>query len=391
MKTRVFVITPDNFPPDIRIEREVRTLVNAGYEVFICASDETPTHYRTLNYHGAKVVYIGYRKFKGIPLLDWRKIFSILYEVQPDIIHIHNPQLYIQILVAIKKSRRKIKVIFDDHELWTIYSLFYKTTPLLKLLLVLLFFILEFTAVKLSDIVITVSENMKKILVKLFRINENKVFSIENFEDIDMLSSLSSSSLLIDFKKDGDFIICYMGGTEEHRGLKYLFQSLTYLKKDVVDRLRILIIGPMSKSLRENLLRLPTHISMKIFVTGFLPLKVALNYLKCSDIAVITYEKNPYTMYALPNKLCIYLYAKKPVIATKLSALETYFDGSIYFVPEPKPHMLAEAISNLYQDENMRNKLSMLGYRLVIRKNNWKTISKKLLKIYKSLETKRDL
>lgn len=389
MNTSVLVITPDFFPPDVRIEREVKTLINAGYEVFICASDETPAYYKISSYHGAKVIYVNYKKLKGISFLDWRKMLTIIHEIRPDIIHVHNPQLYIQILLAIKKYCKKVKIIFDDHELWTIYSLFYKTNLLLRLLVIILFFVIEFIAITFSDIVITVSENMKETLIKLFKANRSKVFSIENFEDIDFLSSLSNDLSLIDFKKDGNFVICYMGGTEEHRGLNFLLQSLKYLTKDVFDKVLILIIGPLSKSLRKELSLLPTGLLRKIVITDFLPLKVAFSYLNYADIAVIPYKKNPYTMYALPNKLCIYFYAKKPVIATRLSALETYFGNAVYFIPEPKPRDLAEAISQLYRDEKKRNELAMLGYHLVIRKHNWKVISRKLLRVYRFLEKRK--
>ena len=383
---KVAVITPDNFPPDIRIEREVRTLLASGYELCIYASDKTPVSKRVSNYLRAKVVYLNYKIIKGFSFMDWRELLSVLGEFNPDAVHIHNPQIFVQGYLAARKL--KAKVVFDNHELWTVFSLFSKVSYPLRLPLLLIYFVLELVAAKVSDVVITVSEDMKDTLHRVFRVNKKKIFAVENFEEVSLLSSLESNLNKPSLTSVGNdkFVVCYMGGTEEHRGLRYLLESLKYIESSVLDKILILIVGDMSENLRETISRLPKNLSSKVVVTGFLPFNSALAFLKKADIAVIPYEKNAYTMYALPNKASIYLYFRKPVLATELRTLKRYFGNAMYFVPEPHPRKFAEGIVKLYYDKQLRESLATKGYNLIVRRNNWEYTSQKLKKIYQMFE-----
>jgi len=56
-KPTIVHITPNSFDPDVRIEREVRTLVKASYQVFVLASEETEKRFRCKSYEDAEVIY----------------------------------------------------------------------------------------------------------------------------------------------------------------------------------------------------------------------------------------------------------------------------------------------------------------------------------------------
>ena len=384
-KLTVVHITPDSFPPDIRIEREVRTLIKAGYNLLIYASDETEARFRRDSYKGAKVIYCKWIKVKGFCLVSWRTLFELLKRVKPCIIHVHNPQLFPQVMLVAKKLGAK--VVYDNHELWSMFATFYKTNPILKLMMIPLYFFLELIAVIFSHAIITVSEEMKNILCRLYRVNPNKVFVLENFEEITTLSDLTLEEPPSDFLniKDYSFVIGYLGGTEAHRGLTRMLQGLRYLSKDLFDKVIVLIIGPVSKYLKNFLIRSGKELSSKIILMGYLPFSLALNILRKADVTVLPYEYNAYTMYALPNKVCHYLYLKKPLIATRLNSLKRYFGDSIYFVNEPDPRKLADAIQRLYTDSNLRRRLGDRGYEIIMTKNNWENVSRKLINCYYSL------
>jgi len=259
--------------------------------------------------------------------------------------------------------------------------------PILKLMMIPLYFFLELITVIFSHATITVSEEMKNMLCGLCRVNPNKVFVLENFEEISTLSDLTLEEPPSDFLniKDYSFVIGYLGGTEAHRGLTRMLQGLRYLSKDLFDKVIVLIIGPVSKYLKNFLIRSGKELSSKIILMGYLPFSLALNILRKADVTVLPYEYNAYTMYALPNKVCHYLYLKKPLIATRLNSLKRYFGDSIYFVNEPDPRKLADAIQRLYTDSNLRRRLGDRGYEIIMTKNNWENVSRKLINCYYSL------
>ena len=104
--------------------------------------------------------------------------------------------------------------------------------------------------------------------------------------------------------------------------------------------------------------------------------------LRKADVMILPYEQNTYTICALPNKVCHYLYLKKPLIATRLSSLERYLGDSIYFVDKPNPRKLADAIQRLYTDSDLRRRLGDKGYEIIMTKNNWENVSRKLINCY---------
>jgi glycosyltransferase involved in cell wall biosynthesis len=385
-KLTIVHITPDSFPPDARIEREIRTLIKAGYRVLVYASDETEARFRCDSYEGAKVIYCKWVKVKGFCFIDWRTLFKLLRIVEPCIIHVHNPQLFPQVMLVAKKLNAKI--VYDNHELWSMFAMFYKLNPILKLGMILLYFFLELIAVTFSHAIITISEDMKNVLCRLYRVNPSKVFVLENFEEITILSNLTLKkppNKFLNGIKNDSFVIGYLGGTEAHRGLTRLLQGLRYLPKDLFDRVIVLIIGPVSNHLKNFLKKSGKELVSRVILTGYLPFTLALSILRKADITVLPYESNAYSMYALPNKVCHYLYLKKPLIATRLHSLERYFSGSIYFVDKPDPRKLADAIQRLYTDSDLRRRLGDKGYEIVMAKNNWENVSKKLINCYHSL------
>ena len=128
---KICMVLPGYFPPDIRVEKEARTLIADGHEIhLVCmGADGQPQEgdFHGINIHRLQVFSKKYGKLSTLVYtpfflnLFWRshwinKIKEIIRKNNIEIIHVHDlPVVPIVISIA-KKSN--IPIIFDMHENW---------------------------------------------------------------------------------------------------------------------------------------------------------------------------------------------------------------------------------------------------------------------------------
>ncbi|MEM1991998.1 MAG: glycosyltransferase family 4 protein [Nitrososphaerota archaeon] len=382
MKRHVVVITPDPFPPDVRIEREIETLAKHGYKVSVISTKGQNSSKKNIP-KDVSVIYINCREFKGFPIINWKKLHGILLELKPDIIHLHNIKLAPYVIPSAKLL--KVPIIFDDHEIWVNLCFSLKINSLLKLMVAVIYFVIELATAIFATKIITVCDEAKKLFSRLFLVPPHKIVVIENFESVEKLNKIAHVKVKDD-RLMGKFIVCYVGGLEDYRGVKELLNALPLLDdlKDII----VLIIGgsPSSKNyLSENLRILITKYESKVIFTGWLPFEEAMAYLRISNIACLLHEPNIFTNNTLPNKITQYLFFRKPVISTPLQPITRLFGDCVYVLKDLSSRSIARAIRYLYQNPNVAEALSHRGYVKVMKETNWEKVSYKLIKLYSDI------
>lgn len=213
-----------------------------------------------------------------------------------------------------------------------------------------------------SDIVITVSDSLKK-LVNYYR--KKPTFTIQN--------GINLSSFKIKNKKnkkklglpDGKIII-YVGEISKFKGVDILVDAFNEAKKSFPNTF-LLLSGPVTD----------VDIKKEGIIYRKLPLREqVIEALSIADVAVLPNIRNKFSEYCFPYKLSEYMAAGIPIVATEVgdaSLILSDFRSSLC-KPSDKYDMAAK-ISKLLLSS------AKPDYSKILKNLEWRNLSKKLLKI----------
>jgi glycosyltransferase involved in cell wall biosynthesis len=96
----------------------------------------------------------------------------------------------------------------------------------------------------------------------------------------------------------------------------------------------------------------------RVFFTGFVPFEDLLSNLQAATVGVIAMQRSPYSELIDTNKMYEYIALRKPVIVSRLPAIEARFDDTclMYFTAGDSAD-LASAVIALYRDPQLRESL----------------------------------
>jgi glycosyltransferase involved in cell wall biosynthesis len=114
---------------------------------------------------------------------------------------------------------------------------------------------------------------------------------------------------------------------------------------------------------------------------GFIPNKLLSKYYKYFDVLIAPYQDNGPPLGPSPLKIIEYLAAKKPIIASDLPLVhEVLKDGiNSLLCPQHDIKSWVNALLQLRNNENMRNRLSNNAWKDFIKNYTWESRAKKVL------------
>jgi len=166
--------------------------------------------------------------------------------------------------------------------------------------------------------------------------------------------------------------VVFIGRISKEKGIDILLQAFT---KDILKNIDLIVIG--NGPLRNNLEK--RYTSKNIHFKGFLPRKIALKYLKGSDLFVL-----PSRIEGLSTSILEAMACKTPIIATNVggnSELIRNGENGILIKPED-PDTLAFTIRNAFDNYSYMERLAETAYKEVCNKYNWNIVFKKYLEVY---------
>jgi len=182
----------------------------------------------------------------------------------------------------------------------------------------------------------------------VLNVPESRLFEIESANG-DMMDQPA--------KADDRFIIICHGAIEERYGHDTMLQAITSLKSSV-PRLQLRIMG--WGSYREKFLDQVEAMGLQDHVQylGYVPLEQLVEELRRADVGIIAQKASAYSHLVHTGKMYDYLAFGKPVIASRLRAVQAYFDdGSLCFFEPGDAKSLAKAMLDLYQHPEKRQSL----------------------------------
>ena len=378
------------FPPDTRVENEIKSLAEAGHEVHIaCFHKEgkpllEKTQYCTIHRNPvSKFVYkasVGVLKFP-VYFNYWRKIVNKLFKDEKfDVVHVHDLPLAKVGYEA--KCKYGSRFILDLHENWPVLLQLSKHTNtfLGKMLSSNSQWIrYEKKMCSLADRIIVVVDEAKTRICNL-GVQSEKVVVVSNTLNLDQFDPIERK----EFKMD-KFRMLYVGGINYHRGIQVVVQAISILKKRGVEVVFDLVgDGSYLSEIKKLIDEL--QVQDNVTIHGFKHFTQIVNLYESANVALIPHVKSGHTDNTIPHKIFQYMYAQIPLIVSNCNPLvrivsETKSGISYQF---DKPEELAGIIADFHEHPEKLNDYIQQGRQAVIDKYNWKVDGEKLVRLYAS-------
>jgi len=348
---------------DIRIfHKECRSLSKVYGNIWLVVADGLGAEIKD----GIHIVDIGKPSGRKERWLKTRhKALKAVMEINPDIVHFHDPEF---IPAAKKLAKRNFKIVYDIHEDVPRQIL---DKPYLKRftakILSYLFEIYENAAVKKFSMLCCATPHITNRFKKI----HTNVVNINNFPLADEIINNETAH-----ERDKSKI-CYIGGISEIRGLFNMLDALTYCK------LRLDLAGTFENENLKNKAQ-KTAGWANVNELGQVDRQTAFKIKTTALAGLVTFLPAANHINAQPNKLFEYMAAGLPVISSNFQLWKEIIDNNNcgITVNPASSKEIADAIMYLYNNPETAKKMGQNGREAVKNIYNWEVNEKALLKAY---------
>jgi glycosyltransferase involved in cell wall biosynthesis len=396
------MVLGNKFPPDIRIEKEVRILLSTGHRLHLLAymsgkpkelleeeiegltvrripmePDQLPTARRSLN---------SLRFYLTFTNAYWAShIERYVQDFRINVLHIHDLPLVGTALGV--GQRLGIPVVVDLHENFPAsLSLSIEADPSSRSWLTphpRRWVTYEQRGVRSATHVIVVVDEAKERLIKEYGLEPEKITVVMNVEDADHFRSLDLDQDILTHHKDS-FVISYIGGGGRHRGLDTAIKAMSYLRESI-PHVRLVLVG-IGRQESDEYLRVVESQGVRdhVEIIGWQPFHKVPSYIEASQVGLVPHYQNPHTDATVPHKLFQYMLMSKPVVVSSCRPLKRIVEetksGLVFQAGDPKD--LAKQILMLHVDPALQRECGRRGHEAATHRYNWTTEGRKLTDLY---------
>ncbi len=392
----------EHYPSDIRVLKESRSLINAGYEItLLCLAKENQEltekldDMNVIRIKGSEVTWkkglldMNIAVFRNNPVVS-KVLKSVLNKEKFDAIHVHDLPLFF----TAKKASSGIPIVLDLHENYPdALSVWFKwrKNPLIRAKNNLFFgmdrwMAIESDSVESADYVVAVVDEMKERLVAQSSVEASKIHVVSNMEGRDFLDQEVDGQVFA--KDEGKFIVSYTGNVGPHRGVDTLVRSMQFLK-DYPDII-LKIIGTCSVDTTAYLKSLIEEFDLhdKVEIWGYQPFSKFFSFMKMSDVNVIPHNKNGHTDHTIPHKLYQAMMVGKPVLVSSCKPLkrvvESVNSGLVFEAENDRD--AADKLISLYTDKGLYEASAKRGFEATLNGGlNWENEGENLISLYEEV------
>ncbi|HJN58439.1 MAG TPA: glycosyltransferase family 4 protein [Nitrososphaerales archaeon] len=316
------------FPPvsraNLRMYRLGLALSAKGHNVYVISPNQflhlQKTVFKNLNaYLYPGFAFFLYRRFLRFFVRVSHIIISVIYlqrlnkRIRFDAIHAWNPIAGLASIIGGKIGRL---TMFSD--LTDFYS---DIARYESIMLMPLFRYIERTILANSNMVFTVSEEMKEAFTNIYPAS-NKIKIVPDGVDPKMFDRKGDGNLVrLKYKLGKSPVIIFHGDIKLIDGVDVLVRAFPSVLKKMPDA-KLLIVGgdgPLFEGLKDTVKDL--KIESSVIFTGWVPYSEVPNYIAASDVGVMPLLSTLLSNCYLSFKLFEYWGMEKPVIVSKVKAI----------------------------------------------------------------------
>jgi len=362
---KIIIIRSDPINPDIRAEKEAKSLAKFGHDVIVlgwdrgddCKKNEQKNGYTIYRFK----LKAPYGTISLIPYLIIWNIYILFFLIirNYDVIHPCNLDTLIP-SVLIGKIKRK-KIVYDIFDFYG--QMLPNSTPELFRNMISC---IERSFSSIADAVILADESR---IVQLGTKNYKKIEYIINTPEYVEFNERSANSK--------DFLIFYGGVLLDTRGIRQILEIV-----EGHDSIKLMVAG-YGKD--ESILKPLFEKNKNVEYLGKIPYDKIIEYTYNSDLLFALYDPTiPNNKFASPNKLFEAMMCGKPIIVSAGTAMaKIVSDEKCGLVVNYENKMeLKNAILSLKNDQNLRNDLGNNGRSAYEKRYNWNIMENRLVKLY---------
>jgi glycosyltransferase involved in cell wall biosynthesis len=378
----ISMLVLNNFTNDARVHKEATTLASAGYKVLVIALwQQGLAHLEQQSGYQVIRLRLHSRSLNNRLLSPLIKYLEFAWQIwrlsgrnPAQIYHANDANTLPAAWLASKRNHAKL--VYDAHELETgrnfsggsitgIYRSIW-TFP-------------EKIFINKVQSVITVSPSIANMLEHQYHVPLPHV--ILNCPELKKTSNSNRLRQELNIPENCK-ILLYQGRVAIGRGIETFLNAVQQVENAVGV---VLGDGPALETLRD---RLRSGEWERVYFLGQVPLSDLPSYTASADLGVVlTQDTCLNHHYSLPNKLFEYLHAGLPVICNNLPEMarvvQDYQVGEL--TDSEDPSSIAKSIQSILSDPIRFAQMKANTYK-VAENYNWQNESKKLLKVYSTLD-----
>ena len=387
MKDTILILVENlPVPLDRRVWQESCALRDAGYEVVVicpqmrgCTQPEEMLDGIQIYRHWISEEaggFVGFfREYASALWGETRLAWKAWRRHRFKVIHLCNPPDLL-FLVAWPFKLFGVRVIYDVHDLWPEMfeakfgrrGLFYWAVRLAERL-----------SYFCADVVLATNESVRQVALERGHKPPEKVFVVRTAPKIPD----TKGPIDVTLKKGKPYLVGYVGVMGDADGVSYLIDAAACLVKQMGRKdVHFLLMGTGPE--HPRLLEQRDRLGLKDYVD--LPGRVSNEFLftalRTMDAGVSCDPINPYNDHCTMNKVLEYMTFAKPQVMFDLREGRASAAGAAVYVSENSSAKLAEAISQLLDDESVRSKMGALGAERIQTHLNWEKSVERLLQAY---------
>ncbi len=403
---KIGMVLKKKFPPDIRVEKEVRTLHDANHRIHLLAyrsgkTDERPEEetegllIRRISAEWDQLPFAR-RQMKSLRFCltftnsYWAShIERYVRDFELDVLHVHDLPL---VGTALNVSRKMgIPLVVDLHENYpAALKLSLEAEPIFRSWFTphpRRWVSYERRVVRAATHVVVVVDEAKERLIKDYDLEPDKIVVVMNVEDAHYFKTLDLDQDILTRYKDS-FVLSYVGGGGKHRGLDTAIKAMPYLRESI-PQAKLLLVG-VGRQGGDEYRRIAESQGVQdhVEIIGWQPFHKVPSYIEASHVGLVPHHQNPHTDATIPHKLFQYMLMSKPVIVSSCRPLKRIVEetksGLVFHSGDPKH--LAKQIQTLYSNSQLRTDCALHGHEAATHQYNWMTEGAKLTRLYQSLQ-----
>jgi glycosyltransferase involved in cell wall biosynthesis len=388
------------YPPDIRVDKELRMLAANGHRLFLLAYGADGRTGEEQRDDGVTVRYVQQYPGRWQRRLDnWRFAFSFrnaLWEgeiarfcrdYQIEALHVHDLPL---VTSAHQVARRlSLPLVADFHENypWALQSYWQPSLRRTTLYNLSRWRRYELRACAQADRVICVIEETAERLVAA-GVPHDKLVIVPNVSPPEFADSPLDPQILA--RTRDRYVVSYIGSISgHHRGLDVAIRAMATLRQHVPSAL-LLILGRAPDWLLAELqaLMAAPDVAGSVEFLGWRPMAEVPSYIMASDVCLVPHSPDEQTHASGPHKLFQYMMLGRCVVVSDCRSLAriAHESGAAAVFRAGDPEDLARVLLELAQHPEKRQELGDSGRELTLEgAYSWSEAQRRLLGVYEQL------
>jgi glycosyltransferase involved in cell wall biosynthesis len=248
----------------------------------------------------------------------------------------------------------------------------------------------ETAAIREADMVVTLSEGMRRNLLDRGQMDGDRIVVIPNAVDADRFTPIPRDATLATRLGIGnDPVIGYVSGFAPYEGIADLLRATAELRRRG-RRVRCLLVGDGPPEEREPLEALRASLGLDhgtAILTGRVPHTDVPRYLSLIDVFVVPRTGDRISRLVTPLKPYEAMAMERAVAVSRVEALlEIVSDGETGVTFEPDDHIsLADVVESLLDDPLRRRTLGEAARTWVIENRSWRQNGQRYRELYERL------